>query len=238
MKRMFCVSTCRKFLLGMLAAPLRRNVRDRALDDLEEGLLDALARDVTGDARVVALAADLVDLVDVDDAALRALHVVIGVLEQLDDDVLDVLADVAGLRQRGRIGDRERDVEDLRERLREERLAGARGPEEQDVRLRELDLVGGDARVDALVVVVNGDREDLLRAILADHVVVEDRLDLGRLRNGGRAGVRLVLLHFLRDDVVAETDALIADVDRRSGDELFDFLLRLTAKEQLRFPLL
>ena len=73
-----------------------------------------------------------------------------------------------------------------------------------------------DARVDALVVIVNGDREDLLRAVLADHVVVEDRLDLGRLRDRGRAGVRLVLLDLLRDDVVAEADALVADVDRRA----------------------
>src|SRR5690606_20982476 len=123
-----------EILLRVLAAALRRDVRDRALDDLEEGLLHALARDVTRDARVVALPRDLVDLVDVDDAALRALDVVVGVLEELDDDVLDVLADVAGLRERRGVRDRERDVEDLRERLREQRLAGAGGPEEQDVR--------------------------------------------------------------------------------------------------------
>ena len=49
-------------------------------------------------------------------------------------------------------------------------------------------------------------------------------------RDGSGAGVRLVLLHFLRDDVVAETDALIADVDRRSGDELLDLLLGLATE--------
>ena len=115
-----------EILLRVLAAALGRHVRDRALDDLEERLLHALARDVARDAGVVALAADLVDLVDVDDAALRALDVVVGVLQELDDDVLDVLADVAGLGERRRVGDRERDVEDLRERLREERLAACR----------------------------------------------------------------------------------------------------------------
>ena len=73
-----------------------------------------------------------------------------------------------------------------------------------------------DARVDALVVVVDGDGEDLLRALLADDVVVEDRLDLGRLGDGGGAGVRLVLLDLLGDDVVAEADALVADVDGRA----------------------
>jgi hypothetical protein len=49
---------------------------------------------------VVGLAADLVDLVDVDDAALRALDIVVGGLQQLQDDVLDILADVAGFGQR------------------------------------------------------------------------------------------------------------------------------------------
>ena len=82
-----------------------------------------VARDADG---LSLLRADLVDLVDVDDAALRALDVVVGVLQQLDDDVLDVLADVAGLGQRRRVRDRERDVEDLRERLREQRLAASR----------------------------------------------------------------------------------------------------------------
>ena len=128
-------------LLRVLAAALRRHVGDRPLDDLEQRLLHALARDVARDAGVVALAADLVDLVDVDDAALRALDVVIGVLQELDDDVLDVLADVAGFGERGRVGDRERHVEDLGERLREERLAAAGRAEQQDVRLRELDVV-------------------------------------------------------------------------------------------------
>jgi hypothetical protein len=60
-----------ELLLRMLAAALRRHVGDRAFHDLQQRLLHALARHVAGDRRVVGLAADLVDLVDVDDAALR-----------------------------------------------------------------------------------------------------------------------------------------------------------------------
>ena len=63
-------------------------------------------------------------------------------------------------------------------------LPRAGGAEQQDVRLLQLDVVASPTlRVDALVVVVDRDREDLLRALLADHVLVEDRLDLGRLRD-------------------------------------------------------
>ena len=88
-----------------------------------------------------ALARDLVDLVDVDDAALRLLDVVVAVLQQLLDDVLDVLADVAGFGQRGGVGDHERHVEQARQRLREQRLAGAGRADQQDVALGQLDLV-------------------------------------------------------------------------------------------------
>ena len=51
---------------------------------------------------------DLVDLVDVDDAGLRLADVVVGGLNQLEQDVLDVLTDIARLGERGGVGDRER----------------------------------------------------------------------------------------------------------------------------------
>jgi hypothetical protein len=85
-----------------LRPALRRHVGHGALEDLEEGLLHALARDVAGDGGVLVLARDLVDLVDVDDPFLALLDVAARRLQQLQDDVLDVLADVAGLGEGGR----------------------------------------------------------------------------------------------------------------------------------------
>src|SRR5213592_2712540 len=67
-----------EFLMRVLAAALRRHVRDRAFDQLQERLLYALTGHVARDGGAVALPADLVDLVDIDDAALRPLHVVVG----------------------------------------------------------------------------------------------------------------------------------------------------------------
>ena len=214
-----------ELLVGVLAAALGRNRRLRALEDLEQRLLHALAGDVAGDRGVLALAGHLVDLVDVDDARLGLLHVEVGGLQQLEQDVLDVLADVAGLGERRGVGDGERHVEHAGQRLGEQRLAAAGGADEQDVRLRELDVVVvAGAVLDPLVVVVDGDREDLLGALLADDVVVEELehlAGLGELFETELGGLGELFL----DDLVAEVDALVADVDAGAGDELLDLLL-------------
>ena len=188
-----------ELLVRVLAAALRRHVGDRAFEDLQQRLLDAFARHVARDRRVLVLAADLVDLVDVDDALLALLDVAAGRLQQLEDDVLDVLADVAGLGQRRRVDDGEGDRQELGERLREQRLAGAGRADQQDVRLGQLDVVAA-ARLlldlDPLVVVVDRDGELLLGPFLADDVLVEELLDFLRGRaatsacRGSRTGCR------------------------------------------------
>ena len=199
MNRMLRRVDLEELLVRVLAAALRRHVGDRALEDLQQRLLDALARHVARDRRVLVLAADLVDLVDVDDALLALLDVAAGRLQQLEDDVLDVLADVARLGERRRVDDREGDRQQLGERLREQRLAGAGRADEQDVRLRQLDVVAA-ARLlldlDALVVVVDRDGQLLLRPLLADDVLVEELLDFLRASaatsgcRGSRSGCR------------------------------------------------
>ena len=228
-----------EFLVRVLAAALRRNVGRRPLENLEQRLLHAFAGDVARDRRVLALARDLVDLVDVDDALLGALDVVVRGLDELEQNVLDVFADVAGLGQRGRIGHRQRHVEDLRQRLREVGLARAGRTDEQDVRLLQLDLVGRRAGVDPLVVVVDRDRQRLLRALLTDHVLVEDVIDLFGLRDVPKPEILVdVLVELFFDDLVAELDALVADVDAGAGDQLAHLLLRLAAEAALELTLL
>ena len=85
--------------MWVLAAAIRGDGRLGALDDLEEALLHALAGDVPGDGRIRALAGNLVDLVNVEDAVFGAAQVPIGRLDEAQQDVLDVLADVASLGQ-------------------------------------------------------------------------------------------------------------------------------------------
>ena len=169
-----------EFLVGVLAPAQRRHVGHGALDDLEQRLLHALAGDVAGDGGVLALARDLVQLVDVDDALLGQFLVFAGGLVELQQDVLHVLADVAGFGQGGGVGHGERHVQDLGQGLGQQRLAGAGRPDQQDVALADVDLGQVLVVADALVVVVDGHGQFLLGRVLGDDVLVELALDLGR----------------------------------------------------------
>ncbi|KAG1533238.1 hypothetical protein G6F50_015938 [Rhizopus delemar] len=153
--------------------------------------MHALARDVAGDGRVVGLARNLVDFVDIDNGALRLLDFVVAVLQQLLNDVLDVFAHVTGFGQRGGVGHGERHVEQAGQGLGQQRLARTGRADQQDVRLRQFDVVVLLPALDALVVVVHGHGQGALGAVLADHVLVENLEDLARL--GQRTARRLRL---------------------------------------------
>ena len=213
----------------MLAATLRRYRGNRAFHDLQQRLLHAFTRHVPRDRRVVGLARDLVDLVDIDDAALCALDIVIGRLQKLQDDVLDILADIAGFGKGGGIRHREGNIKHPRQRLRQQRLAASGRADKKDVRLRNLHIAGLAGIREALVMIVNGNGQNPLRARLADHIFVEDTIDIGRRRHAVMS-LRKRGLVLLADDVHAKFDAFIADEHGRSGDQFPDFVLALSAE--------
>ncbi len=124
----------------MFSAALRRDVGDGALEHLQQRLLHAFAGNVAGDADVVLRFADLVDLVDVDDSALGGFQIVIRVLQKLQQNVLHVLADVAGLGERGGVADGERNVEDPGQGFGQQSFSAAGGADQQDVALVDLDV--------------------------------------------------------------------------------------------------
>ena len=134
-------------------------------------------------------------------------------------------SDVARLGQSRGVRDGERDVEQFGQGLREQRLTGAGRAEQQDVRLGKLDpVVPRVSGLDSLVVVVDRDGQRLLGLLLPDHIAVEELVDLPGLGQAVPLEVR-ALRELLLDDLVAEIDALVADVHTRARDELLDLLL-------------
>ena len=92
----------------------------------------------------------------------------------LQDDIFDVLAHVPGFGQGGGVHDGERHIQDPGQGLGQQGLAGAGGPDQQDVGLGQLHLAGALlVHLDALVVVVDGHRQLLLGGVLADHVLIQ-----------------------------------------------------------------
>src|SRR5437016_2204107 len=85
-----------ELLVGMLPSALGGHISHRSFDELEQRLLNSFSGYVAGDGRAIALAADLVDLVNIDYAPFCPFDVVVGSLQQLENDVFDVLADIAG----------------------------------------------------------------------------------------------------------------------------------------------
>ena len=227
-------------LLGMLAAPLRRDVADGAFEHFQQSLLNAFAGNVAGDADVLAGLGDLVDFIDIDDAALGSFDVEVGGVKQFQKQVFDVFADVAGFGQRGRVADGERHIQNTSERPGEQRFAGAGRADEQDIALIDFDVLMAAfiAEAEAFVVIVDGDAEHLFRSALADHILIELFLDRARRRRvrrdrpGGAATA-----FFLIDDRLAQFDAFAADVDvARSFDEGADIAVALSAKGAERIP--
>src|SRR5215813_10199942 len=138
------------------------------------------------------------------------------------------------LTEAGYVGedDGERNRKQLGERLSKKRLARAGRPNEQDVGLCQLDVVPA-ARLlldlDPLVVVVDRDGQLLLGSLLADDVLVQELLDFLRRRQR-RSRTAVLETVIVRDDVVADLDALIADKHCGSGDELSDIVLIFIAE--------
>src|SRR5512136_546392 len=64
---------------------------------------------------------------------------------------------------------------------------------------------------------------------LPDHILIQLRLDLHGFGNG-QFSWNKPLLSLFRDDLVAEFNAFITDVDCRAGNELSHFVLTLPTK--------
>src|SRR6266404_9019952 len=95
----------------MLAATLGRHVGNGAFENLKQRLLDPLAADIAGDGGVFVLLGNLVDLINIDDALLGLLDVAVRSLQKLQNNVFDVLADIASLGQSGGVNNGERHIQ-------------------------------------------------------------------------------------------------------------------------------
>jgi len=168
----------------VFASPLRWHVGDRALQHLQQGLLYPFAGHIAGDRGVFTLAGDLVDLIDVDDAALGLFHIQVSLLQQPQQDVLHVFTHITRFGEGGGVSDGEGHIQHFSQGLGQQGLAATRGPDQQDVRFVQTGgrHIGFALAIPlpgkAFVVVVNSYRQHLFGIFLADNLQVEEAFDL------------------------------------------------------------
>ena len=114
---MYCCSGCFRPPCGGTFATTPSSI-------FSKRLLYAFTGYITGDGDVVRGLADLVDFIDVDDAALCGVEIVVGGLQQLQQEVFDVFADIARFGERGGIADGEGDLQDSSKSPGQQGLAG------------------------------------------------------------------------------------------------------------------
>ena len=219
-------------LLGMLSSALWGHVGGGAFEHFQQGLLYAFAGDVSGDGDVLACLADFVYFVDVKDAALGGFDIEIGGVEELEQQILDVFADVAGFGQCGGVADGEWHVEYAGEGLCQKRFAASGGPDQEDVGFIEFDLGVTGPVYEPFIMRGDGDSQDFFGEVLADYILVElfDNLAWGvdfaeELLAGAASS------SFLFEDRLAQLDAFSANVDvARPFDQRPDIAVALAAK--------
>ncbi len=202
-------------LFGMLASTLRRNVGDGSFEHLQQTLLNAFTRDIACDRNIGTCLANLVDLVDVQDSALGRVDIEVGRVQQFQQKILDVFADVTCFGERCRITDGKGYVQHSRQRSSQQRLSAAGRSGQQNVALLDLHL--GSAfpfTGQAFVVIVNSHREHTLRRVLSDHVLVQVFNDLPWRRDFvEQRFTRTSPTLFLVENRLAKLNTLSTDVD-------------------------
>ena len=215
------------FLMRMLPAALRRYACNRTLDYLQKSLLYALARNIPCDGGVFALSCDFVYFVYIDYAMLGTLDIIVRRLYELEKYVFNVLANIAGLRQRRRIRNGKRHIKHLCKRLCKQSFSAARRPKHDYVALLKLHIVRLFL-VYALIVVVNRNGKRLFCVTLSDNVLVKH---LGNFTGLGN----VAYVHFRRRIIVVEyiltkLDALVTYIHPGTRNYTLYFVLLFPAE--------
>ncbi len=222
-----------KLLVGVLAASLGRDVGHGALQNLQESLLHPFAAHVPGDGRILRLAGNLVQLVDVNNPFFRPADVKIRRLDQAQKDVLHILPHISRLGEGGGVRNGEGDPQHPGQGLGQQGFAHTGGTQQHDVALLEFHIPFG-AEEDTLIVVVHRHRKGSFGLVLPHYILVQEALNLPRLGDSQ--------LHFLRrrpplgrgrfvlQNRLAEIHAFVADADPRPGNHPLDLILGLAAE--------
>ena len=218
----------------MLTSSLRRNSGFRSFQDFQQRLLYALAAHIPSDGHIFTLPRDLVYFIDIDNTPLGFFFFSFRSLDQPEHDGLHVVAHITGFRHACRVGNGKGHLQDPGQGLRQIGFAASRGPQQQDIALLQLHVLFPLFPVDPLVVIVYGNAQGALRPFLPDDILIQDRLHLCGQRQffHFRLLYAAVAVHelFILQNIIAQGNAFVADIDVRTGHQPFHHVLGLAAE--------
>ena len=176
-----CGIDLKQFLMRMLSSSLRRNRSNRTLQDFQQCLLHTFTGHISGDRCILRFSCDLVDLININDTMLCFLDIIICCLNNLQQNILHVLADISRFRQCCRICDRKRYIQKLRQCLCEQCFTGTGRTKHQDITFLQFYIQIFSCK-DSLVMIVNSNRKCFFGLILSDHIIIQECLNLLRFQ--------------------------------------------------------
>ena len=242
-----------EFLLRMFAAAVGRHIADSAFQNFQQCLLHALSANIAGDGWVLALAGDLINLVHIDNTNFGFGNIKVRSLNQLEQNVLNVLANVTGFGQGGGVRNRKRNVQHFGKRLGQQGFAGTGRAKHQYVGLLQLYMAFLPGK-NALIMIVDRNCQHALGIVLTNDILVKASFDLSRrhdvdIRQRVNAGMparsrstafrrcarRFGYVAILIQGTVAHINAIFADVYAGADDKLIHLALGTTAKAANHF---
>ena len=218
--------------MRVLPAALWGNGGNGAFKNFQQSLLNTLARYIACNGRVFALAGNFIDLIDVYNALLCALNIIVAGLQKLEQNVFNILADITRFRECGCIRNGKRNVKHLCKRFRKQGFAAAGRSEHDDIALAEFGIRLCFLGINAFVVVIYRNSKCALCMILADNVIVEGFYDVNGFRQFVRSfrRIRIGKGRLLFKNFPAELNAFVANVNARAGKDTIYLIAAFSAK--------
>ena len=163
---------------------------------------------------------------------LSALDIIVCCLNEAEQNVFYVLADITCLGECRCVCNCKRNVDQFGQCLCQIRFSGTGRSEHQNVALLQFD-VGGCTGKHSFVMVVNSNGEHFFRLILSDYVVIQKCFDFLWFDQVDLVGILLAvqILKFFLNDLRADCHAVITDVYHvRACDQLAYLIFSLMAK--------
>ena len=221
------------FLVRMLAASLWRNIYHCAFQQLEQALLYSLTAHIAGDRRIVALAGNLVYLVNKHDTFFCSSHIIVSHLEQTAQNAFHIFAHITSLGKYRSINNSERHIQQFGDCTGKKRLSRSGAAHHDDVALFDFHTSVVYFLLQTLIVIIHRHGKRALGTILSDDILIQILLDLYWLRHLLQCELLVLLIvenARRQHDIICLPGTILADKALDACYQQFHFALASSAK--------